>query len=204
MRKITSTLAAAGLAAALALGGAANAEAANGNLALSLTGGRTTYSANTAFQVNNNVGKVVADANRAQASSLLCNGCKTVAVSVQIDLAAGPVLAIRALNQAIATTNRAVNADTCASAYQFIVAPDAMVVFSATGKAAIDAIKAAVVAEVRSANSCAVIVANVAAQMDALTVVLSSDSTYEPGTPGATVLPHLNVNRYQDNKALVS
>jgi hypothetical protein len=107
------------------MGGATNvADAANANLAVALTGGQVHTSTKVAFQVNNNVGLVVADGNRAQAASTLCEDCKTVAVAVQIDLAAGPVVSIHALNKAISTEYRTVNSDTCASAYQFVIAPN--------------------------------------------------------------------------------
>jgi hypothetical protein len=200
--KVRTKLAAGAMAAGLVLAGAGTAEATNVNVALSLTGGAKHYSAHTAFQINNNVGLSVGDGNRAQATSVACLNCKTVAVAVQIDLASGPVVSIRALNKAVATTSHAINADTCAAAYQFIIAPSELVVFSTAGKAAIAAVKAAVTAEVASADSCAVITATVATQMDALQSVLLDPTSYVPGTPGRQgVLPHLNLNRSQDNQA---
>jgi hypothetical protein len=196
-------LAAAGLTGALVIGATTGADAsANANLALSITGGQTHRSAHTAFQVNNNVGLSVADANRAQASSVGCVDCKTVAAAVQVDLAAGPVVSIHAINKAVAVERSTVNSDTCAMAYQFVIAPNARVVFSASGKADIAAVQAAVRAEVASSASCADIQASVAASMDTLGGVLGDPGSYAPGDPsGPHLLPRLNVNRYQDNQA---
>jgi hypothetical protein len=85
--------------------GTATAAGAVGNLnmALAITGGPWRTSVQTAFQTDNNAGLTVGDANRAQAVSRYCTGCKTVAIAVQVDLAAGPVVSIRAITKAIAT-----------------------------------------------------------------------------------------------------
>lgn len=202
MRKPSIRLLAAGvLTLGLAVGSASAADAAaNVNMALAITRGPWRTSVHTAFQTDNAAGLVVGDSNRAQAVSSHCIACKTVAIAVQVDLASGPVVSIRAVNKAIATTIAGVGDDTCASAYQFIVAPDEMVVFSAQGKAAIAAVEAAVAAEARSGASCAAITAQVGADMNTLGATLFDPASYAPGNPGVHLLPHLNVNRYQDNQ----
>lgn len=207
--KIRSMLAAGGIAAALVVATAGSAAAAtNTQLVLSTTGATTHTSVHTGFQVNNNVGLVVGDANRAQAASVFCNGCKTVAVAVQIDLASGPVVTVRAINKAIATEYATNLADTCAAAYQFIIAPDQTVSFSDAGKAGIDAVKAAVAAEAASTDDCLTIDAAVAADMDTLAGVLSDPASYViAATNTATVAraavaaPHVNVIRSIDVQA---
>ena len=186
----------------LILGSATAAGAStNVNLALSITGAFQHNSAHVAFQTNNDTGLVVGDANRAQAVSVNCASCKTVAVAVQIDLAVGPVTAIRAGNVAIAQSRGVVNSDTCASAYQFIVAPDEMVVFTPTAKAQIATVAAAVTAEARSTADCATITATVDSSMNTLAGVLTNPASYAPGTPTGHVFPSLNVNRYQSNQS---
>lgn len=169
----------------------------NLNMALSITGGAQRTSVHTAFQTDNYAGTTVTDVNRAQAVSINCApGCKTVAVAVQVDLAAGPVIAIHAGNAAIAQTVRAVGADTCASAYQFVIAPNTQVVFSSSGKAGIAAVSATVAAEARSGDSCAVITASTDAAMVTLAGVLVDPASYTAGNPPVGgILPHVNFNR---------
>ena len=179
--------------------GTATAAGATTNLngALSITGGPVRTSIHTAFQTDNYAGTTVTDVNRAQAVSVNCApGCKTVAIAVQVDLASGPVIAIHAGNAAVAQTFGAVGADTCASAYQFVIAPNTQVVFSAQGKAGIAAVEAAVAAEARSGDTCAVITDNTDAAMGTLAAVLTDPSSYAAGNPPAGgILPHVNFNR---------
>jgi hypothetical protein len=94
-----------------------------------------------------------------------------------------------------------VNDDTCASAFQFIIAPNQMVVFSAQGKASIASINAAVAAEARSTDDCATITDKVDVLMDGMATALFDPASYTPGDPGVHLAPQLNVNRYQDNQA---
>jgi hypothetical protein len=179
--------------------GTATAAGATTNLngALSITGGAVRTSVHTAFQTDNYAGTTVTDVNRAQAVSVNCApGCKTVAIAVQVDLAAGPILGLHAGNAAIAQTYNAVGADTCASAYQFVIAPNTQVVFSAAGKAGIAAVEAGVAAEARSGDSCDVITANTDAAMGTLAGVLTDPASYTAGNPPAGgILPHVNFNR---------
>jgi hypothetical protein len=173
---------------------------ANVNMALSITGAFMHTSVHTAIQTDNEVGLTVADANRAQAVSVNCANCKTVAIAVQVDLAAGPVVDIRAQNKAIAQTVRSVNADTCASAYQFVVAPDELVVFTPTAKATLATIAAEINTEAHSTDTCAVISATVDGLADNIAAVLLAPGSYAPGSPGGHLFPSINVNRYQDNQ----
>ena len=123
-----------------------------------------------------------------------------MAIAVQVDLAAGPVVSIRALNKAVAQTVAGINDDTCASAYQFVIAPNELVVFSPAGKAAIASIEATVAAIAHSASDCAAITANVDSSMNTLAAVLLNPASYAAGNPGVHPFPTLNVNRYQDNE----
>lgn len=207
--KFRSMLAAGGIAAALVVATAGSAAAAgNTQLVLSTTGAGTHTSVHTGFQTNNETGLVVADANQARADSRYCNDCKTVAVAVQIDLASGPVVNIKASNLAISYEYATNNADTCAAAYQFVIAPDLRVSFSDAGKAAIADIKAQVAAEAASTDDCLTITANVASLMDSLGAVLSDPGSYVVATQTTTVAraaaaaqpSAVAVSRFQDVK----
>ena len=197
LRQKIPMMAAGLLTLGLVIGAATTAgAAANVNFALAITGGPYKTSVHTSYQTDNAAGLTVTDANRAQAVSVSCVGCKTVAIAVQVDLAAGPVVNIRASNKAIAQTRRGINDDTCASAYQFIVAPNEMVVFSPSGKAGIAAIESLVSAESRSGDSCAVITEKVDAAMGTMANLLLDSSSYIPGNPGSGgIFPHLSFNR---------
>lgn len=194
---------AAGLWAAATMGASAGTHV---NGALSITGANTHNSVHTAFQTNTNVGTSATDVNRASATSVVCQNCHTVAVAVQIDLASGPVVAIHADNKAVAYENRTVNADTCASAYQFVIAPSVQTSFSADGSAAIGAIKASVQSAANSGASCESIQASVANDMDSLLNTLLDSSTYNGVAPTAaaaarSAAPAVNVSRYVDVKS---
>jgi hypothetical protein len=114
------------------------------------------------------------------------------------------VVRIAAINTAIATQFAATNSQTCASAYQFIIAPDQTVRFSADGLAAINAIRANVTAITASTDDCATITAMVAGQMDDLAGVLGDPGSYTFTTVApmarlaAAVRPSVSVQRYSD------
>jgi hypothetical protein len=175
----------AGGVAALGLIGAASGAGAGTrlNLAVAVTGGQRHNAVSTQFQTNTTNTSPINDSNRAQAVSVLCVDCKTVAVAVQIDLAQGPVNAITGINKAVADERRTVNADTCAAAYQFIIAPGEQVSFSSDGSAAINSIKARVAAVARSDESCDSIQSNIVSQMDQLYNVLTDPNSYVGAQP---------------------
>lgn len=79
--------------------------------------------ARVAFQVRTDTGPVESATNVAVARSSFCQGCNTVAISVQIDLVSGTVDRVNAQNRADVRTSNCVACNALASAEQFIVAP---------------------------------------------------------------------------------
>jgi hypothetical protein len=167
----------------LVIGSASAASAAvNLNLAIALTTPLNHTSVRTSYQVNNDPAGVVADGNEARAISEMCNNCRTVAVAVQIDLAAGPVVSVSGVNEAVSRTGDGSNDDTGAYAYQFIIAPSEQVVFTPTCTTTINGILADVTAIAKNESAMQRSV-DIAGKFDLLNSTLLNVGCYQAGTP---------------------
>jgi hypothetical protein len=100
---------------------------ADAGVALNMASAQTLLGKRTdvkvAFQVRTDSGPIESATNAAVAHSSSCQGCNTVAISVQIDLVSGTVSRIDGRNSAEARTWNCIACNTLATAEQFVVAP---------------------------------------------------------------------------------
>lgn len=127
------------LAAAFALSGApfaagqdtATRPQDNAAVAINTKDGSTVFK--LAFDIRRELGAVVDNQNAAVAYSS-CEGCKTVAIAIQIVLVMGDPEVVTPENVAIAINDMCTSCETIAAAYQFVFGTDGLVRLSKEGR----------------------------------------------------------------------
>jgi hypothetical protein len=138
------------------------------------------------FQVRQDAGPRAIALNTAFAESDGCTGCRTIALSIEVDLVSGTTSAVAASNRAISLDRGTTNSQTLADALQFVVATGGTnVSLSATGTAALNAIVQSLTNEAYSSTPVTQLNSDINAAIPSIQQILTTDvvSTYPTESP---------------------
>ncbi|GEM_PF-4769491 len=154
------------------------------------------------FRVATDTGTWVSDTNTASAVSSYCYGCDAVGVAVLIDLVGGPLSSVRVSNHANAFDGpNCVGCSALASAYAFVVAPDApsQITLSPAGAEAIETIEQQVNADAWSGAPALWISDQINNEMAEVEAILANPNDVVV-TSSQTNLPQVQINEFSSDQ----
>jgi hypothetical protein len=128
------------------------------------------------FVVAHDAGPTATAYNFALARSTGCNGCRTVAIAVQIDLVSANPSYVNATNSTQASNINCIACTTVAAAHQFIVTSPGTVSLTPAGSAALDGIRQQLAALRSSSADGATLDAQIDALMSQVAHILQTET----------------------------